>query len=204
MRPAVFIDRDGTLIELVHYLSDPEDVRLVDGAPRALRMLNEAGYACVVVTNQSAIGRGLITVTRLAEIHDRLETRLAEHDRRVDGIYFCPEAPKGKDQRAIEHPDRKPGPGMLLRAARELDLDLTQSWMIGDSLSDVLAGRNAGCRGSILVRTGYGERHASEADAFDFMADDLLSAAKFILDGSSQGNGQATTSSDSKEQGRHA
>lgn len=203
MKPAVFLDRDGTLIELVHYLSDPEDVRLVDGAPRAIRILNDAGYACVIVTNQSAIGRGLITVTRLAEIHDRLEDQLAAHDLHVEGIYFCPEAPKGDGQRAIEHPDRKPGPGMLLRAARELDLDLAQSWMIGDSLSDVLAGRNAGCRGSILVRTGYGKRHVDETDAFDFIADDLLGAATIILERSNHSNGRTVTQAQGKNQGRH-
>ena len=156
MRPAVFLDRDGTIIESVHYLADPELVRLIDGAARAVRALRSAGYAFVVVSNQSAVGRGLLSVERLFEVHDAMCRQLAEQGARIDGFYFCPAVPASDDRTAVEHPDRKPAPGMLLRASIDLDLDLSRSWMIGDVVSDVLAGRNAGCLGSILVRSGLG------------------------------------------------
>jgi D,D-heptose 1,7-bisphosphate phosphatase len=152
-RPAVFLDRDGTVIEHVHYLSDPALVRLLPGAAEALRRLRRAGFARVLVTNQSAIGRGMLTLDRLEEIHAELERQLAASGATLDDIYYCPDAPFGDDRTVVEHSDRKPGPGMLLRAADELGLDLDASWMVGDLISDVLAGHNAGCR-SILVESG--------------------------------------------------
>jgi D,D-heptose 1,7-bisphosphate phosphatase len=155
-RPAVFLDRDGTLIEQVHYLSDPTRVRLLPGTAEALRRLHGAGFARVVVTNQSAIGRGMLSEPQLHLIHDEMNRQLGAEGTSVDAIYFCPEVPSGDDRTAVEHGDRKPGPGMLIRAAEELDLDLGHSWMVGDMISDLLAGINAGCRGSILVRTGKG------------------------------------------------
>jgi D-glycero-D-manno-heptose 1,7-bisphosphate phosphatase len=118
-----------------------------------------------------------------------LHRQLAAFDVRLDGIYQCPLAPKQKDQTVIEDPDRKPGPGMLLRGCRELDLDAAASWMIGDSLSDILAGRNAGCKGSILVRTGYGDRVDAAAHGFEHAAKDLAAATRMLieLDGSAAG-----------------
>ncbi len=158
-RPAAFLDRDGTIIEHVHYLTDPRDVRLLPGAAGAIRRLREAGYACVVVTNQSAIGRGMLTEAGAVQlIHDEMNRQLAAEGVAVDAIEFCPDLPSGSDRTAVESLDRKPGPGMLFRAAEELGLDLDASWMVGDLVSDVLAGINAGCRGSILVRTGPGRR----------------------------------------------
>jgi D,D-heptose 1,7-bisphosphate phosphatase len=181
-RRAVFLDRDGTLIEQVHYLSDPRDVRLLPGVVEALRRFRDAGFAAVVVTNQSAIGRGILTEARLHEIHDEMARQLAAEDVAVDAIYYCPEAPSNDDRTTVEHGDRKPGPGMLVRAAGEMGLDLSDSWMVGDMISDVLAGNNAGCRGSILVRTGKGPS-AEEArlDANYQTADDLRAAADLIL-----------------------
>ena len=181
MRPAVFLDRDGTLIEHVHHLSDPGDVRLIDGAAEAVAELRAAGYSCVVVTNQSVIGRGKLTVEGLREIHDVMHRQLAVHGVYLDGLYFCPRAPKQDDPTAIEHPDRKPGTGMLLRAASELNLDLGCSWMVGDSISDMLAGRNAGCRGCILVRTGFGSTIDARHEAIDYVVDDLCAASELIL-----------------------
>ncbi|MCC6578869.1 MAG: HAD family hydrolase [Phycisphaeraceae bacterium] len=178
MKPAVFLDRDGTIIEQVHHLIDPDKVRLLPGAAEGIARLREMGCACVVVTNQSVIGRGLLTVEGLARIHDRMHALLAAHGTQVDGIYFCPEAPRGDDRQTIEHPDRKPGPGMLLRAAKEMQLDLSRSWMIGDMESDLLAGRNAGCRGSILVLTGYGPK--APRAAADHVCDNLQSAAELV------------------------
>jgi D-glycero-D-manno-heptose 1,7-bisphosphate phosphatase len=175
MRPAVFLDRDGTIIEAVHYLSDPAQVRLIDGAAEAIRALRGAGYACVVVTNQSAIGRGLLSVERLFEIHQEMRRQLAERGAELDGLYFCPVVPTSEDRVTIDHPDRKPGPGMVLKAAAELGLDLPRSWMIGDMMSDVLTGRNAGCRGSILVGAGHGGADDDSAAA------SLAEAARLIL-----------------------
>jgi histidinol-phosphate phosphatase family protein len=181
-RRAVFFDRDGTLIEHVHYLSDPRDVRLLPGAAEALQRFRGAGFACVVVTNQSAIGRGMLTEARLHEIHDEMSRQLAAEGVAVDAIYFCPEAPAGGDRTAVEHGDRKPGPGMLIRAAGEMGLDLASSWMVGDMISDVLAGINAGCQGSILVRTGQGLTDAeARIEANYRTADGLLDAADLIL-----------------------
>ena len=177
MTPAVFLDRDGTIIELVHHLTDPADVRLIPGAGEAIARLRAAGLPVIVITNQSVIGRGKLTEDGLAEVHATMTAQLAEHGAEVDGLYFCPLAPTQKDQRVIEDVMRKPGPGMLLQAAKDHALDLATSWMVGDSLSDVLAGRNAGCR-SLVVRTGYGSKVTSD---FDAEAPTLVEAADIIL-----------------------
>lgn len=150
-RPCVFLDRDGTLLEFVHYLSDPAQVRLAADAPAAIRRLRERGFACVVVTNQAQVGRGALTAGRLDEIHEEMLRQLAAAGVMVDGVYTCPAPGGGGDRTRVEHPDRKPGPGMLRRAARDLGLALDRSWMVGDMVSDVLAGENAGCRGSVLL-----------------------------------------------------
>lgn len=180
MDKAVFLDRDGTLIELVHYLRRPEDVALYPDAAIALELFRQAGYRCVVVTNQSVIGRGLLTEEGLTHVHEELRRQLADAGTSVDGIYYCPVAPEVSDPTVIEHPERKPGPGMLLRAAEDLNLDLGESWMIGDTVSDLLAGRNAGCRASILVRTGYGSRTEAKGAPADHVVDNILAAARLI------------------------
>jgi D-glycero-D-manno-heptose 1,7-bisphosphate phosphatase len=181
VEPAVFLDRDGTLIEWVPYLVDASRVRLIEGAGQAIRRLKDAGYRCVVVTNQSVIGRGLCDEAGLAAIHATMHQQLAELGCHLDGLYFCPVAPRGEAPDRVEHPDRKPGPGLLQRAAAELQLDLARSWMIGDSLSDLLAGRNAGCRGGVLVRTGKGAQVDPSHPAVDRVAADLPEAAEWIL-----------------------
>lgn len=185
MKPAVFLDRDGTLIKLVHHLTDPADVRLLAGAGDAVRRLGDAGIAVVVVTNQSVIGRRLLTESGLEAVHVEMSRQLAFHRARVDAIYFCPLAPGVSDPTVIEHPMRKPGPGMLLAAATDLGLDLGRSWIVGDTVSDMLAGRNAGCR-TCLVRTGYGDRYAHDRAHIDCMADDLPSAVTHILESQSR------------------
>jgi D-glycero-D-manno-heptose 1,7-bisphosphate phosphatase len=136
----------------VHYLDDPADVALVRDCGIALRRLRAAGFALVVVTNQPVIGKGLLDVATLARIHQRLFDLLAEEAVCIDALYYCPVAGAGGDRTRIEHPDRKPGPGMLLRAADELQLCLARSYMVGDMISDVLAGENAGCRASLLLQ----------------------------------------------------
>ena len=115
-RPAVFLDRDGTLIEHVPYLSDPASVCLLSGAAEAVKKLRRAGFAVVLVTNQSAIGRGILTEDRLDQIHTEMRRQLAAHGATIDAIYYCPVAPQNDDRLVVEHPDRKPGPGMLLRS----------------------------------------------------------------------------------------
>jgi len=181
-KPAVFLDRDGTIIESVHYLSDPREVRLIPGASDAIRRLREAGFVCVVVTNQSAIGRGMITEDQLVTIHDEMNRRLAAEGAEVDAIYFCPEAPSVEDRGTIEYQDRKPGPGMLYRGATDLGLDLDASWMVGDMLSDVLAGLNARCKGSVLVRTGKGMSDEERRLKLDYhVSEDIAAAADLIL-----------------------
>ena len=180
-RPAVFLDRDGTLIEDLPYLSDPVGIRLLPGAAEALVRLRQAGFARVLVTNQSGIGRGLFTEDRLREIHAELESQLAARSASLDGIYYCPAAPV--EGAGADCPDRKPAPGMLLRGADELGIDLGASWMVGDKMSDVLAGLNAGCR-SILLQAG----RADEAEPDDpvatgrfLVAPDLATAVDLIL-----------------------
>jgi D-glycero-D-manno-heptose 1,7-bisphosphate phosphatase len=187
LTPAVFLDRDGTIIEQVHHLRHPGDVRVIAGAGEALGRLQSNGYAAVVVSNQSVIGRGMLTEAGLAEVHAEMCRQLSEHGVALDGCYYCPIAPMGTDRRSIEHVDRKPGPGMLLRAAREHRLDLSRSWMVGDTISDLLAGRNAGCMATILVKTGYGAECPHSDPAIDFVVDDLAAAAEVIVAGRAEG-----------------
>ena len=178
----MFLDRDGTIIEHVHYLADPKEVRLLPGAGAAIRRLREAGMACVVVSNQSGIGRGIITLDQLAMIHDEMNRQLAAEHTEVDAIHYCPLAPQTDDPNTIEHIDRKPAPGMLYQAAKELQLNLDESWMVGDMITDVIAGLHAGCRGSILVRTGKPFRDSEYANQDDFfILDDLTSVADLII-----------------------
>lgn len=181
--PAVFLDRDGTIIEDVHFLCDPAQIRLLPGAATALLRLKSAGFLCVLVTNQSAVGRGMITETRLHEIHAEMSRILAAQGVLLDGIYYCPDAPSRAGGPVLASGDRKPAPGMLLRAAADLRLDLANSWMVGDKLSDVQAGLNAGCR-SILLTSDPGDLAESEArplaDRY-LCAADLASAAELIL-----------------------
>ena len=182
-RPAIFLDRDGTLIKHVHYLSDPADVRLLPGAAEALAQLHRAGFCCVLITNQSAVGRGMISETRLHEIHTEMGRQLAEQGVALDAIYYCPDVPSGDDRTVVENSNRKPGPGMLIQAAADLGLDLAASWMVGDLISDVLAGLNAGCQ-SILVSSGQTTLSTSDTHISTtryLRAPDLAKAAELIL-----------------------
>ncbi|MBU2994060.1 HAD family hydrolase [Octadecabacter sp. 1_MG-2023] len=183
MKGAVFLDRDGTIIELVHHLNDPADVAVIPGAGRAIADLRTAGWRVVIITNQSVIGRGKLTEAGLDEVHAEMRRQLAPSGADVDGIYFCPLAPSIKDSTVIEDPMRKPGPGMLLAAAQDMQIDLAASFMVGDTVSDMLAGRNAGCA-TVLVRTGYGAAYDHDAGAIDHDVADLSAAAQVILSGS--------------------
>jgi len=180
-RAAVFLDRDGTLIDELGYLARPEGVRLFPGAATAVRALNEADLAVVVVTNQSGIARGLFGEPELAAVHARLREELARQGARLDGILHCP-----------HHPDfgapcacRKPAPGLLLEAARRLGLALGASWLVGDGKRDLEAGWQAELAGTVLVRTGKGAQALAELTpeerARTLVAADLAEAARLVL-----------------------
>jgi len=148
---AIFLDRDDTLIEDPGYISSPEQVKLLDGVAEALVELKALGYKLIVVTNQSAVARGIVTEKVLGEIHNRLEQLLAEKKAFLDRIYYCTYHPDGVVAKYRKESDfRKPNPGMLLRAAEEMDIDLGQSWCVGNSISDVEAGLRVGCK-TILI-----------------------------------------------------
>lgn len=187
LKRAVFLDRDGVLIHDVHLLSRKDQVQLFQGTPAALMALHEAGFALVVATNQTVVSRGLVTEQDVHEIHDRIQDLLLSAGCQVDRFYFCPHHPNAKVAAyRRECPCRKPRPGMLQQAATELGLDLTSSWMIGDRVSDVVAGHLAGSR-TILVETGMHLAPSIESDAMssvapDHQCADIAAAAKIILE----------------------
>ena len=173
-RRAVFLDRDGTLMDEVEYCSDPARVKLIPGAPEALDRLKAAGYLAIIVTNQAGIGRGYFTEAQYEAVQAELLRQIGVH--RIDASYFCPDAP------GASSPRRKPEPGMILEAAVDFGIDLAASFTVGDKASDIESGRRAGTR-TILVRTGYGaavERHP-DFKRPDFVADDIGEAVRWIL-----------------------
>lgn len=184
MRPAIFLDRDGTINEEASYITLPEQLKLLPGAAEAVRTMRAAGYRIVVVTNQPVIARGDCTTEELMRIHDYMEMELSREGAFLDGIYYCPHHPdKGfageRAELKMECDCRKPGDGMLRRAAQELNLDLAQSWLIGDRTGDIQAARKCGIR-SILLRTGMGGSDERYDAAPDYTFDDLLAAAHFV------------------------
>lgn len=179
MRPAVFLDRDGTLVEDPGFLRRPSDVRLLPGVAEAVRRLNAARRPVVVVTNQSGIGRGLITDDEYAAVERRVETLLAESGARIDASYHCPHSP------AVSGPCecRKPGTKLYLEAARRFDLALHTCTWVGDRLTDLLPAQVFGGLG-VLVRTGEGDREAAAAREQGFsVVRDFAAAVEKILKG---------------------
>lgn len=175
---AVFLDRDGTINIDKEYLADPAKLEIIPGAGPALRRLADAGFLLLIVTNQSGIGRGMYTLADMHAVNGRLCAELAKDGVRFGKIYFAPEHPSQPSR------GRKPSPQFLFDARDEFGLDLAQCYMIGDKLIDVLCGRNAGVRQSILVRTGYGAQVEREAPAElrdAWVVDDLAAAAERIL-----------------------
>ena len=176
MRPrpkAVFIDRDGVLIRDADYLGSIAGLEVYTGASRALKILREAGFKIVIVTNQSGVARGYFTLNAVRKIHAELKRRLAKAGARWDAIYISPHGPESR------HPWRKPGTGMLLAAKRKLGLDLKGSYLIGDKTSDIECARRAGCAG-VLVRTGKGGRDKAYKAKPAVIRRDILSAARWI------------------------
>jgi D-glycero-D-manno-heptose 1,7-bisphosphate phosphatase len=183
-RPAVFLDRDGTLIEEVSYLDRLERVVFYPFSVDAVRLLNQAGFVVVVATNQSGVARGLLDEGFIAQAHAAISERMHEGGARIDAYYYCPHHPEaGRPPYRAACECRKPAPGMLRRAAADLDLDLARSVSIGDRLQDLEAGRAAGGRG-VLVRTGYGRRTEAEfPDALReaTVTDNLAAAVGWLL-----------------------
>ena len=184
MRPAVFLDRDGTMIEKDGYLDRLHLLRPFPWTPDAIRLLNRAGFATVVITNQSAIGRGIIDEPFLLELHNALDARLALGHARIDAYYFCPHHPDANIERYRQTCRcRKPGPGMIEQACRDMDLDPRRSVMVGDRWLDVAAGQAAGTR-TVLVRTGDGVHEADAPPAgahADAILNNLMEAVGWIL-----------------------
>jgi D-glycero-D-manno-heptose 1,7-bisphosphate phosphatase len=169
-RPAVFLDRDGTIMRDVDYCGDPAQVEVFPGATEALRRLKANGYKLIVVTNQSGIARGYFSESDYRAVEREFLRQLGEDS--IDGTYYCADLPEANSQR------RKPAPGMILEAQRDHHLDLASSYFIGDKASDIACGRNAGIQ-TILVQTGYGLR---EIDCrADWIARDLTDAVEIIL-----------------------
>lgn len=179
MVPAVFLDRDGVLIEnRSDYVRDWSQVSIFPDTPAALSSLRNAGYKIIIITNQSAVGRGLISVQAAEEINRRLVGKIQQDGGHIDAVYMCPHQPEDFCE------CRKPKPGLLLKAAEDLSLDLSRSWMIGDAWSDLLAGRAASLHRIILVRTGRGNGQLLETtpgglDSY-LVVNDVLAAAQAI------------------------
>ena len=184
MTPAVFLDRDGTLLEEAGYLDRLERLALFPFSIDAVRLLNRGGFVVVVVTNQSGVGRGMYEEEFVIRAHQLLDERIVDGGGRIDGYYYCPHHPAAEIEKyRIECDCRKPAPGMLRQAATDLSLDLSQSFTVGDKWSDVDVGRAVGARG-ILVRTGYGrvsERDPHHLAAPSAIVDNLAAAAAWIL-----------------------
>lgn len=184
---ALFLDRDGVLTAEVGHLHRPQDVRLLPGAAALVRRANACGIPVVVVTNQAGVGRGIYGWESFIEVTDVLDRLLAAEDAVVGATFACPFHPDGVDPyRHDDHPARKPNPGMLLRAAHEIDIDLSRSWIVGDHLNDILAARAAGLEGGVHVLTGHGREFRAavmDIEAGDLTvltADDALEAGRLI------------------------
>lgn len=183
--PAVFLDRDGTIIEEVGYLDDPARITFLPGSLGGLQLLQQAGFRLVVVSNQSGIARGYFSPQTLHAVQAQFQKLLMEAGVHLDGFYYCPHHPQATlpEYRKVCR-CRKPAPGMLYRAQAELNLDLARSFLVGDKISDIQAGQAAGVF-TVLVRTGYGQREMARSAQVgvepDAVAADLLEAARIIL-----------------------
>jgi D,D-heptose 1,7-bisphosphate phosphatase len=179
---AIFLDRDGTLNEDPGYISDPDKVVLFPDTGEALSLLKKYGFLLIIISNQSGIARGKITNKEVDAVNSRINSLLSEYKVKVDAFYYCPAHP---DYNNAEECDcRKPSPKLVFEAVKEFDIDLEKSYFIGDAVSDIQCGKNAGIK-TILVRTGKGEESFSilqkENNFPTFVADNLLNACNFIL-----------------------
>lgn len=186
MRPAVFLDRDGTINEEVGYLHEVERLSLIPGAAVAIKRLNDHALLAVCISNQSGVARGYHSEDAVLEINTRLEELLWAEGARLDGIYFCPHHPtEGEDPYRIDCGCRKPGTAMIEQAVSDLSIDLARSFLIGDRLTDIETAHNAGVKG-VLVLTGYGAEeyahvHPGYSAVPDHVSRDIAEAVDWIL-----------------------
>lgn len=179
---AIFLDRDGTINEDLNFLSSPEQLVLIDGSAEAIREANDLGLKVIVFTNQSGIARGYFTEEDLHKIHKRLDELLAEKGAKIDAYYYCPHHPsEGNGEYKIECECRKPKDGMLQRASRERNIDLKNSFVIGDRCIDIQAGKTAGAT-TILVLTGYGKEEYEKCKDKNFEPDFIARNLKEAID----------------------
>lgn len=174
MKKAVFLDRDGTIIKDMIYLNDPEKIFVFPEAYEAITILNKAGYLIILATNQSGVARGIVKEENLKLINQMIIDDFKKRDALIHDVYYCAEA---VDSGSFH---RKPSPGMLLEAAKKYDIDLKKSWMVGDRMTDVEAGRRAGCR-SILLKNETTPPIEGDFEAAENILHDILEAARFIL-----------------------
>lgn len=184
-RRALLLDRDGTICEDVGYLTEVDRLHLLPGSAEAIALAADAGLQCVLVTNQAGIARGLMDEARLDDVHDRLRELLASQGARLDGIYYCPHHPQGEVAAYRGDCDcRKPHPGLLLRARDEMGIDLEASYLVGDHLRDIEAGRAVGAT-TVLVLTGHGrdqlDQRRENGPQPDHVAENLRAAVDWIL-----------------------
>lgn len=178
---AVFLDKDGTLNEDVPYNVDPKRIQLTRGAVEGLQLLHASGYQLIVITNQSGVARGYFPESALVAVEERVRQMLAEVGVPRLGFYYCPHHPDGVvPHYAIACSCRKPEPGLLIRAAADHNIDLTESWFIGDILNDVKAGRRAGCKTVLIDNGNETEWHLSPERSPHYMVADLAEAAQVI------------------------
>lgn len=186
MNKAVFLDRDGTVNEEVGYLNDVSKLRLIPGASRAIHRLNKAGFKVILVTNQSGVARGYFPEDLVHEAHARLDQLLKADDARIDAVYYCPHHPTaGNSGFTMECDCRKPRTGLIERAVKDHNIDITRSYMVGDKWSDIELGHRAGVR-SVLVMSGFapddpGNKRPERLEEPDYRAGDLQEAAGWII-----------------------
>ena len=186
LRPAVFLDRDGTVNEQMGYINHISRFQLLPDAARAIKLLNNNGIPVVIVSNQSGLARGYFPLALLDEVHEKMHRLLAQEGAHVDGLYYCPHHPEAKEEKYRQACNcRKPKTGMLLQAAEEMDLDLSRSFVVGDRWSDVKCADRAGCT-SVLVLTGYGRGDSdyigpTQQIQPSYVAENLFDAAEWIL-----------------------
>jgi D-glycero-D-manno-heptose 1,7-bisphosphate phosphatase len=186
---AVFIDRDGTISEEVGYINHVSRFRLFPYAPAAIKRLNENGWLAIVITNQAGVARGYFSEDTIQAVHDAMTNELKSNGAQLDAVYYCAHHPSvGEPPYRFDCDCRKPKPGLILRAAKNFDIDLKKSWMVGDRYSDVELARNAGVK-SMFVLSGYGRgewehQRASWAEQPDLVAEDLLEAVRLIVSSS--------------------
>lgn len=180
MTKAVFLDRDGVINREVDVLRSVKQLKLLPGAARAVEKINKSGFLAVIITNQPVIARGWLTEKEVDAIHAVLIKRLGTKNAKIDGIYYCPHHPNANLKKyRLKCSCRKPGTGLIKKAAKELNINLKKSFMVGDRTPDILAGKRAGLT-TILVKTGYAGKDGKHKVAPDFTADNLMGAANII------------------------